>query len=368
MSLLKIKAIITEWGDKTEARAAAAEAHIPVIELIPQRMNAGRFELGPAGILMDNDAEFAVSSDTCQVMITSGTTATPKIVPVLQKQHFLAKQRQMQRLNITCTDRCLHIVPYYHGMGLGTPLIGILLAGGTVICTKDFIPQDFFPLLKEYRPTYYIASPALHLGILREIRKLPADTLKNNALRYILSSSASLPPAVCREMETLLGVPVIENFASSETISISINYPPKQGSVGIPVVDHLGIFDENERALGSCIPGEIRVKGVTIFEGYENAPLENSKAFIDGWFRTGDLGYIDSDGYLFLTGRRKEQINKGGRKIAPAEIDAALASHQGVEDAMVFGMPDPVLGEDVAAMVVLVDKNVTEADLRTVSS
>jgi acyl-CoA synthetase (AMP-forming)/AMP-acid ligase II len=165
-------------------------------------------------------------------------------------------------------------------------------------------------------------------------------------------------------LKTVVGVPVSEIFASSETGLISINMPPREGSVGIPVIEYLTIRDEDGRVLRNGETGEIVVKGETVFYGYEGAPEENEAAFTDGWFRTGDMGYIDDDGYLFLTGRKKELINKGGEKISPVEIDTVLCSHPRVRDAMAFPVSDPALGEDVAAMVVPADERVTEADLR----
>jgi acyl-CoA synthetase (AMP-forming)/AMP-acid ligase II len=239
-----------------------------------------------------------------------------------------------------------------------------LLAGGTVICTKDFIPSDFYSLLKKFRPTYYIAVPALHQGILRELNKFAPDELEDSSLRLILSSSASMPDRVRHGLEKLLHVPVIEILASSESGTISINFPPKHGSVGIPVIEHLTIRSETNKILRPYEEGEIVVKGEAVFSGYEDAPDENDAAFIDGWFRTGDMGYLDDEGYLFLTGRKKEIINKGGRKIAPEEIDTVLREHPQVKDAMTFGIADPVLGEDVAAIVVPADETITEADLR----
>jgi oxalate---CoA ligase len=364
-SQLKIKAIIVQKGSQTQATTAAESQDLPVIELEPDPGIAGKFLLEPSVVLDKKKAEFATSSDISHVFLTSGTTSGPKIVPVSQKQSFVLRQRQIQTLNISSSDRCLHILPYYHGMGIGLPLLGILLAGGTVICTKDFIPSDFFPLLKTYRPTYYITGPAHHQGILREIKKVPPGELKNNSLRFILSSSALLPARVCDELEALLGVAVIEHFATSETGVISINFPPKRGSVGIPVIEHLKILDENGNNARPYEQGEIVVKGETVFSGYENAPDINKTVFFNGWFRTGDMGYLDDEGYLFLTGRKTEIINKGGEKIAPAEIDAVLLTCPGVREVMTFMVNDPVLGEDIAAMVVRKEARVTEQELRT---
>ena len=363
-SQLKIKAIIVQKAHETAARGVAVKRNIAVIELVPRSGMAGRFTLEPAGGEDSGEVTFATSSDISHIFLTSGTTSRPKIVPLSQKQSFLGRQRQATALKFTSADRCLNIIPYYHGMGLHTALLSVLFAGGTVICIKDFIPMDFFSLVKTLRPTCYVAGPAHHQAILRAIKKIPRDEWKNNSLRLIVSSSASLPDGVSRELETLLGVGLTEQYALSETGVISINIPPRQGSVGFPIIEQVAILDENGNFPMEGNAGEIVVTGDTVFSGYEDAPDENKAVFMNGWFRTGDIGYLDRDGYLFLTGRKKELINKGGEKISPEEIDCVLKSHTLVRAAMTFGIADPVLGEEIAAMVVLADDRVTETDLR----
>lgn len=363
-SLLKIKAIIVQKGYETAATTVAKSQNIPVIELVPASTIAGKCTLLPANLPQTDTAEFAVSSDIAYVLLTSGTTATSKIVPVTQKQSAISKQRMCSASGMTATDRCLHIVPYNHGTGIGYSLLALWIAGGTVICTRDFIPSDFPQLLRTYQPTYYAAGPALHAGILREIKKRPSDEFTSNSLRYIQTDSGFLPAQVREDLESLLKVSVIDAYGMSEAGSIAVNIPPKKGSVGIPFIDSIQVIDENGMPLKPNSTGEIIIKGETIFSGYENAPDENREAFVNGWFRTGDLGYLDDDGYLFLTGRKKELINKGGEKISPEEIDSLLLSHPQVKDAMTFGIADPVLGEDVAAIVVPADEKITEADLR----
>jgi oxalate---CoA ligase len=363
-SQLKIKAIIIQEGCETTATGVAKSQNIPIIELLPVPDKAGKFKLKGTRENDLKEAEFACPSDISRILMTSGTTSRPKIVPSSQKQASLRQKKQYQALKITPTDRCLHILPYYHGMGIGMPLLSVLYAGGTVICPKEFIPSDFLYLLKTFRPTFYSAGPALHQGILREIKRIPLNELKNNSLRFIRSGSAFLPDHAINDLETLLGVPVIVAFGSSETGPISINFPQKHGSVGIPLVDYLSIMDENGNIVGSCSEGEIVVKGETVFSGYEDDPDANKAAFTDGWYKTGDMGYLDNEGYLFLTGRKKELINKGGEKISPAEIDNVLMTHPSVKDAMTFGITDPILGEDLAAMVEVENQNVTETELR----
>jgi acyl-CoA synthetase (AMP-forming)/AMP-acid ligase II len=363
-SRMAIRAIIVQKGHDTAATGVAKSRFIPIIELIPHSGFAGIFDLIPGKGPDIKEAEFATPSDTAILLLTSGSTGTQKIVPLTQKQFLLTKQRNKEISKITKTDRALHILPYYHGMGLALSLLVTLLAGGTVICTKDFISSDFLPLVKTYRPTYFAAGPALLKAILREIKKAPQDELKNTSLRAIRTGSAPRFDTTNQELGEVLGVPVIEGYASSEAGMIAVNIPPREGSVGIPLIESLTIRDKNGNILSSGETGEIVVKGGSVFSGYENAPEDNKAVLTDGWFWTGDMGYLDSDGYLYLTGRKKELINKAGEKISPEEIDSVLKGHPDVMDAMAFVIPDPVLGEDIAAMVVPADAHVTEPELR----
>lgn len=363
-SRMGIKAIIICQGYAADAITAAKLCNIKEIVLVRHSGNAGEFRLTPEGVPYSGAPEFATHSDIAYLLQTSGTTADSKIISFTQQQNALSKQRMCMVQKITHEDRCLHVVPYFHGMGLNSPLLCPLIAGGTVICTRDFIPLDFFSLLTTFQPTYFTAGPALMQRILRELIKLPPANLKNHSLRYIRSGSGFLPQEVRRNLETLLGVPVIEAYSTSETGTISINIPTKEGSVGIPFVESLAIISETGEPLTSRCIGEIAVRDTTVFHGYEDSPEENTTAFVKDWFRTGDLGYLDDEGYLYITGRKKELINKGGEKISPEEIDSVLKSHPGVMDAMTFGITDPMLGEDIGAMVVPANAHVTEPELK----
>ena len=364
LSRLKVKAIIVQKDHETAARAAALSRNIPIIEITPSPDQAGMFRIGGNISDEEKDARFAWPEETAIVMQTSGTTSLPKIVPLTQKQVCRSVLVLYSHLNQTDQDKCLHIVPHYHLLGVIGALLVPLLGGGTVICTRDFIPPDFLSLLKNERPTFYIAGPAHHQAILHELQKVPRGELKNNSLKYIRSISAPLPAHVRQELETLLGVPIIESYAMTESPNITLNIPRKEGSVGIPILEALVIMDDDGTILGSFKNGEVAIRGYVVFNGYEDAPDENKSAFINGWFRTGDIGYIDDEGYLYLTGRKKELINKGGEKISPAEIDKALMAHPAVQQAMAFRVDDTVLGEDIAAMVVVENTNVSEEDIR----
>jgi acyl-CoA synthetase (AMP-forming)/AMP-acid ligase II/thioesterase domain-containing protein/acyl carrier protein len=362
-SRLKVKAIVVQKNHKTSARDAALSQNIPVIEITPSPEKAGIFTIGEEIPKREAEAVFSLPDDTVIVMQTSGTTSVPKIVPLSQKQFCKCAYTYFTRLNLSDKDISLHIVAHFHILGITHTLLSPLLGGGTVVCTRDYISSDFLSLLKTYRPTFYCAAPAHHKGILHELKKLPSCEPFHHSLKYIRSTSSPLSPQARKELESIFGVPVIESYAMTESPVISINMPHKEGSAGIPMVDSLVIMDEQGALLRNYENGEVAIRGDVVFGGYED-PAENASAFTGGYFRTGDTGYIDEEGYLFLTGRKKELINKGGEKFSPQEIDAVLASYPGVREAMAFRIDDPVLGEDVAAMVVRSDETISEQDIR----
>jgi acyl-CoA synthetase (AMP-forming)/AMP-acid ligase II len=364
LSRLKVKAVIVQKNHETAARTAALSHNIPVIEITPSPYQAGIFRIGMCEAGNGNNGLFAQPEDTAIVLQTSGTTSLPKIVPLTQKQICKAVITFAQQANHSDSDKSLHIVPHFHLLGIIGSLLAPLSGGGTVICTRDFIASDFLSLLKNHHPTFYIAGPAHHRAILHALKKVPHDQLKNNSLKYIRSVSAPLPIPVRKELETLLGVPLIESYAMTESPNITLNMSRKEGSVGISIIESLVIMDEDGTRLGTFNTGEVAIRGEVVFSGYENAPYENASAFINGWFRTGDMGYLDDEGYLYLTGRKKELINKGGEKISPAEIDQVLMTHPVVKQAMAFRINDPVLGEDIAAMVVVENHHIHKEELR----
>ena len=191
-----------------------------------------------------------------------------------------------------------------------------------------------------------------------------------SGLRFIRSSSASLPFSVKEGLEEVFRVPVIEAYGMTEAAhQVSTNMLPpclhKPGSAGLPTGLEMTILDRQGNRLPPRITGEIALRGWHLFKGYENNPEANGRAFVNGWFLTGDLGYMDEEGYLFIVGRIKEMINRGGEKISPREIEEALLSGPGVADAIAFSIPDPVLGEIVGAAVVLKgEQGVPAADLK----
>jgi acyl-CoA synthetase (AMP-forming)/AMP-acid ligase II len=236
-------------------------------------------------------------------------------------------------------------------------LLAPLAAGGSVVCTPGFDAFKFHGWLRDHRPTYYTAVPTMHQMVLARAPERPAGA-ERGGIRFVRSSSASLPEPVLDELSSYFGVPVIEAYGMTEAShQMACNpLPPgvaKPGSVGRPAGIEMAILDAADRPVPAGHRGEVSIKGDTVVDGYENNPAANEAAFTDGWFRTGDEGTLDDDGYLFLTGRLKEQINRGGEKISPLEIDSVLLTHPAVAQALAFAVPHDKLGEEVGAAVVL---------------
>src|SRR3954452_14455862 len=246
-------------------------------------------------------------------------------------------------------------MPLFHVHGLGASTLSTFLSGGTVVVPAKFNPLSFWRTVRETGATWYSAVPTIHNLLLSRASERPQGA---EGLRFIRSCSASLPPEMMARMEQVFGVPVLEAYGMTEAShQMSSNPQPpaerKPGSVGPGTGVRIGIMDEAGKLLGVGERGEVVIQGPNVVSGYENNPEANAKSFTDGWFRTGDQGFLDSDGYLTLTGRIKELINRGGEKIGPREIDEVLLSHPAVAEAVCFGVPHPAWGEEVEAVVVI---------------
>lgn len=296
--------------------------------------------------------------DRALVLHTSGTTSRPKIVPLRQRNLAASAGNIARSLQLTAADRSLNVMPLFHIHGIMAGLLAPLSVGGSVICTPGFDAFAFHRWVEELKPTYYSAVPTMHQMVLDRAREPRPSTL-----RFVRASSASLPPPVSASLRRLFGVPVIEAYGMTEASHQMACNPldrQKVGSVGLATGIDITVLDPQNRAVPPGTKGEVAIKGPTVIDGYENNPSANEAAFTDGWFRTGDEGTLDEEGYLFLTGRLKEQINRGGEKISPLEIDAVLLDHPAVSQAVAFAIPHPKLGEEVGAAVVL--KQVAEGD------
>jgi amino acid adenylation domain-containing protein len=367
---LKPKALIVQAGLDSPATAVAASHGIRVIRLAPRvDEEAGLFTLEGLPAHAGSNAAFAEPDDIALVLHTSGTTSRPKIVPLSHANLCHSAHNIMGTLRLTPEDLCLNVMPLFHIHGLVGAVLASVAAGARVVCSPGFLAPRFFDWMEEFAPTWYTAVPTMHQAILARAAEHRA-ILAGARLRFIRSSSAPLPPQVMAEMERAFGVPVIESYGMTEASHqmASNPLPPKKrkpGSVGVAAGPEIAIMDEDDRLLEAGQTGEIVIRGPNVTGGYESNPAANQAAFTKDWFRTGDQGRLDSEGYLFLTGRLKEIINRGGEKIQPREIEEVLMDHPAVGQALAFAFPDPRLGEDIAAAVVLAgDGRATELALR----
>ena len=353
---LRLAALLTLAGMSAPGRDIADTFGIPVIDLAPlPDQGLGAFSLRssqPRGPRLDEPA--ATGDDDAIILLTSGSTSRPKSVPLTQANICLSARNVVDALALEGQDRLLNALPLFHAHGLISGLMGALAAGSGVICTPGFDPAAFFGWLSEFRPTWYTAVPSFHRAILSEADRLKLGRVRSS-LRLVRSASATLPAEVLNKLEALFGVPVIETYGMTEGSSQIASNPldwRKLGSVGRATGPEIVILDDDDRFLAPGRQGEIALRGPTITRGYENDAAATATAFRNGWFRTGDLGYIDSDGFVFIAGRSKEVIKRGGLQVAPAEVEDAVLCHPDVVDAVAFSVPHERLGEDVAVAIV----------------
>jgi acyl-CoA synthetase (AMP-forming)/AMP-acid ligase II len=360
LSNLRAKALVVEAGVDSPARLAAREQSIPIIELHPQReKGAGWFMLQPLDPMAGRAAGdgFGDGDDTALVLHTSGTTARPKIVPLLQRNVLASARHIAAALALAPGDVCLNIMPLFHIHGLMAGTLASLAAGAQVSCTPRFNALKFFGWLDEVKPTWYTAVPAMHEAALARANR-HRDACERARLRLVRSSSARVAARVLKGLESAFDAPVIESYGMTETAhQITSNpLPPgprDQGSVGVAAGPEVAIMDGGGQLLPAGQNGEVVVRGPNVMAGYENNQDANAQAFRHGWFCTGDQGFLDGEGRLRITGRLKELINRGGEKISPSEVDEVLMRHPAVEQAVTFAVQHDKLGEEVAAAVVL---------------
>lgn len=372
---LGAKALFVESGSESEAIESARALGAAVIRLhVPEGAPAGIFELMPEGDAEPASATSpgpAEADDVALVLHTSGTTSRPKIVPLLHRNVCASARNIRTTLQLVPGDTCLNVMPLFHIHGLMAPVLSSLTTGATVVCTPGFNALKFFAWMDEVEPTWYSAVPTMHQTILaRAPRNADSVRRARENLRLIRSSSSSLPPQVLGELEETFGVPVVEAYAMTEAShQMTCNQLPpgvrKAGTVGCAAGPEVAIMDDDGKLLEVGQIGEIVIKGPNVTLGYENNPDANAQAFTNGWFRTGDQGSMDADGYFSLTGRLKEIINRGGEKISPKEVDVVLMDHPAVQQVVTFAVPHDKLGEEVAAAVVLREgAEATPTDIR----
>ena len=367
---LQARAIVLDSQTDSPALAAARSLGVSILWLHKDNDTAGLFHLEPDAVCEAAPDATPQADDIALILHTSGTTSRPKIVPLLQSNIVASAQNIATSLALTSQDRCMNVMPLFHIHGLIAAVSATLASGGSIFCTAGFNALNFFPMLTESRPSWYTAVPTMHQAILSRAGR-NAQAIADVPLRFLRSSSASLPAQVMTQLAETFGAPVIEAYGMTEaTHQMCCNRLDlqKPGSVGVAAGPEVQIAHESENHLIDGT-GEVVISGPNVTPGYESNPDANAKNFFESngkrWFRTGDQGAFDNDGFLSLTGRLKEIINRGGEKVSPLEVDGVLLDHPAVAQVVTFALPHPKLGEEVAAAVVLhEDQTATERDIR----
>jgi len=374
LSDLNARALIVESGSTSVAVDVAKRMGVQVIDLVAHAdLRSGDFDLHPreldTAVGRARNGGYAEPTDISMVLHTSGTTSRPKIVPLTQSNLVASARNIRNSLQFTAQDCGLNVMPLFHIHGLIAGVLAPLAAGSQVFCTPGFNALKFFSWMDEAKPTWYTAVPTMHQAIFSRA-KGNQDVIARNPLRFLRSSSSSMPPQVIAELEEIFNAPLIEAYGMTEaTHQMACNpLPPavrKPGKVGIAAGPEVGIMNTNGEILPRGETGEIVIRGANVTAGYESNPKADEEAFVNGWFRTGDQGVMDADGYISITGRLKEIINRGGEKVSPREVDEIIMDHPAVAQVVCFGMPHPKLGEEVAAVVVLREgQQVSERELQ----
>jgi acyl-CoA synthetase (AMP-forming)/AMP-acid ligase II len=343
-------------------RTAAKDRNVPVFSV---EMNE-HGEVSMVGAPSGATATAPTPDDIALVLHTSGSTGRPKRVPLRHFNLAVSSANIANTYALTEEDVALCIMPLFHIHGLIGSTMATLLTGGTVVVPAKFNALSFWRTVRENRVTWYSGVPTMHQLLLARAQHKPAEA---DTLRFIRSCSAPLSAELIHKIEELFGVPFVEAYGMTEAAHqmTSNPLPPrhrKAGSVGVGIGLRISIMDAEGNHLGTNHRGEIAIQGANVFRGYENNTEANARAFVNGWFRTGDQGFLDSDCYLHLTGRIKDIIIRGGENIAPHEVDEILLRHPAVAAVVTFGCMHPTLGEEVAAAVVLHERHgATESEL-----
>jgi acyl-CoA synthetase (AMP-forming)/AMP-acid ligase II len=359
---IEAKALVLPPGQIEAARQARPDGCI----LIEASLDAsGHIALTSEAPARSGGSPAPSDDDVALVLHTSGTTSRPKQVPLRQRNLHASARNIAATYRLTPEDVAMCVMPLFHIHGLMASTMATFSSGGTVVVPPAFDAMTFWPAVKEQGATWYSAVPTIHqMLLLRNRGERPAGAER---LRFIRSSSSALSPETMRQLESRFGAPVLEAYGMTEASHqmASNPLPPAErrpGTVGVETGISIAIMDDSGKRLADHERGEVVIQGPTVLDAYANNAEANAKAFTDGWFRTGDQGFLDGEGYLSLVGRLKEMINRGGEKIAPREVDDVLLQHPAVAEAVAFGSPHPSWGEEVAAAVV-VKSPVTEKEL-----
>lgn len=339
----------------TDAEVDAGEPDAPRVQTLP----VGRLRRTPLQPELRAETD---PSALALLIYTSGTTGVPKGVMLDHANLDATLAMGRPSLDLGAEDRCLLILPLFHVNGIVISVLLPLSTGGSVVIAARFDPHTFFDLVEAHRPTYFSAVPT----ILAMLAALPPEVAPDtSSVRYVICGAAPASPELLDRFDARYGIPVLEGYGLSEaTCGVTINplaSPRRPGSVGLPFPGQdVRIVGADGADAAAGVPGEVVLRGANVMRGYLGRPEETAKVLVDGWLHTGDLGYLDADGYLTLVGRSKDLIIRGGANIYPQEIEHVLMAHPAVVEAAVIGAPDPVWGEVVVAYLELAAGQVIE--------
>jgi acyl-CoA synthetase (AMP-forming)/AMP-acid ligase II/thioesterase domain-containing protein len=362
-------AVLILEGHPSAAQGVAHRFGLPLITLrFAREESAGRFYLkmpetgGP-------EAHGEPRPDNVALLLqTSGTASEPKAV-IHTHQTLLRRAEDLAAcFKLSAEDRTVNLAPLFHGLGLLGTVMTTAVSGGSTICGSGFDPLLFFEQMDEFSPTWFGAAPSILQSLLQHEAEFQ-DVIRRSPLRFVRSGAAPLPRSVAEQLERVFEAPLIQVYGMAEAGPITCEpLPPrkrKPGSVGVAAGSEIAIVDDRGTPLNTGEAGQVVVRGANVTTGYWNDPEATRAAYKNGWFQTGDCGYLDSDGYLFLTGRISDIINRGGEKISPAEVDGVFGAHPWVAQALTFAIPDDHLGEELAIAIVPQDDGaVTAAELQ----
>jgi len=357
--------LIFAWhGFAGEAQAGARQEGAEAVSVDPATFPDLAASAAPATGVADRDDD-----DIAVILYTSGTTGSPKGAELTHAN--LARNADVVRtdlLQLTPSDVVFGGLPLFHAFGQTCALNAVVTSGACITLLPRFAPDRALEILAGHHVTIFEGVPTMYVTLLGYPGREAYDV---SALRLCVSGGAAMPVEVLRGFEEAFGCLVLEGYGLSETSPVaSFNHPHrarKPGSIGTPIRGvQMRVVDAEGQEVPQGDVGEIVIRGHNVMKGYWRKPEETAKAIPDGWFRTGDVGRVDTDGYFEIVDRKKDMIIRGGYNVYPREIEEVLYEHPAVSEAAVIGLPHPALGEEVGAAVVLKPgADVTPDDLRS---